>query len=958
MTTRVGSRVGRTVALTPFALVALALALRAFHLGVQSFWLDEALSVIFARPPLSDLLPRLVTQDIHPPFYVLALHFWMQVAGDSEFAVRYVSTAFGVLLVPLVYRLAIDLFREGDDVTGEARLSGVIAAALVAVSPFLVYYSQEARNYIVVTFWTVLSCLSLWRALSRGTRRWWGIYAVANALVIYTHYYGGFVIAAQGVYLALTWWQHRRKLFTWALSGVGTVVLYLPWLVGFKEQFTHLWQSPDYWLGSIDFATIVSRTFASFALGKTGGPTQLIAVFGVIFALGFGALLTRGGLRTRRGELFLIFYASVPLLIVYAITASNPKFAERYLIIISPAFYLVLARGLAALYGMGRRFSANWLPASGVGTTSCLLGTALAIGLSASATWQVYSGPDWAKDDYRGAIGYIQSHAQPGDFILLTRNAWHPMEYYYHGTAPWEGYDPASANVAPNPAGVAAYLDKTLRGSKRVWLLLWQEEVVDATRTVAGLLGKFGQKEAVDATFTGVRLELYDLPGQVTFRSEPAVPLDALFENGVRLRGLDLLTPRVRSGDNMDLGLYWQATRMLTEEFGLSLSLKDEKGFTWAAETHPPTGQYLPATRWPTAYPVRGEYLVRVPPGTPPGRYNIEMNVHQASTLRELSRVMASGQPVGTRLVIGHVEVLPAAAKSQPSLADLRVAQAKNAVFTLPNGREALGLLGRGDLPVELRQGARVDLSLYWEGSEGTSGDYEAVLELANGQTRQLARAPVMGGYPASAWSTGERLRGQYSLAVPPDLPPEAYDLRLALVPSGQNGRLRTGAGADFVSLGKVTVQAMARQMQAPAVGQRQGTDYGGVAELYGFDVTSPPRVKAGDKIELGLVWRAEATPATAYRVFVHLADANQRPWAQHDGEPAAGARPTTGWIASEYVIDPRQLTVGADVPTGRYQLLVGVYGPDGARLQVQGADAGALNNAVALKGLQIEVVK
>jgi hypothetical protein len=79
-------------------------------------------------------------------------------------------------------------------------------------------------------------------------------------------------------------------------------------------------------------------------------PASLERIFGVIFALGVAALLVRGGLRTRRGELFLIFYAIVPLLIVYAITASNPKFAERYMIIISPAFYLVLARGLAALY--------------------------------------------------------------------------------------------------------------------------------------------------------------------------------------------------------------------------------------------------------------------------------------------------------------------------------------------------------------------------------------------------------------------------------------------------------------------------------------------------------------------------------------------------------------------------------------------------------------------------------
>ena len=93
------------------ALIFVAYAVRVWKLGAQSLWLDEALSVVFARPGVRQVLSTLVNRDLHPPLYYLALHFWMQLAGDSEFSVRYVSVLLGLPVVPATYLLGRDLFR-------------------------------------------------------------------------------------------------------------------------------------------------------------------------------------------------------------------------------------------------------------------------------------------------------------------------------------------------------------------------------------------------------------------------------------------------------------------------------------------------------------------------------------------------------------------------------------------------------------------------------------------------------------------------------------------------------------------------------------------------------------------------------------------------------------------------------------------------------------------------------
>ncbi|MHB1319014.1 MAG: glycosyltransferase family 39 protein, partial [Anaerolineae bacterium] len=174
------------------ALLALSLGLRLYRLDSQSLWNDEGTSVALAQRDVATIL-RNAADDIHPPLYYLTLRGWVRAFGVTEFAVRSLSVLMGVLVVGGTYLLARQLLSS---------TCALLAALFAALSPFQVYYSQEARMYIGGT----LAALALVAACNALFTRWdrrpslvsWPAVAVAVAGVaaLYTHYYGGTVLLA------------------------------------------------------------------------------------------------------------------------------------------------------------------------------------------------------------------------------------------------------------------------------------------------------------------------------------------------------------------------------------------------------------------------------------------------------------------------------------------------------------------------------------------------------------------------------------------------------------------------------------------------------------------------------------------------------------------------------------------------------------------------------------------
>jgi uncharacterized membrane protein len=218
----------------PLALMLLALAVRLHNLTYHSLWFDEAMSVHWARSSLPRILEvsMNLVEDRLPPLYYLFLHYWRLLVGDGEVAVRLPSVLLGTLLIPLVYRLASDLF--------DVRV-GSLAAALTALNPFLVWYSQEARMYalavLLATLGTWFFLRAITFALSQRRNRdvttyapilYWLAYGLCALAGLYTHLYTGFLLPAHALYLLLTHRRWRRVWLPFILTMLVVALLFAP----------------------------------------------------------------------------------------------------------------------------------------------------------------------------------------------------------------------------------------------------------------------------------------------------------------------------------------------------------------------------------------------------------------------------------------------------------------------------------------------------------------------------------------------------------------------------------------------------------------------------------------------------------------------------------------------------------------------------------------------------------
>ncbi|MBK6327744.1 MAG: glycosyltransferase family 39 protein [Chloroflexi bacterium] len=188
-------------------LLWLAMGLRFHNLGAQSFWNDEGNSARLSERTIQ-LIIEGTASDIHPPLYYLLLRGWRELAGDSEFGLRSLSAFAGLLVVPLAMALA----RNPQSAIRNPQW--LLVGLITAVSPPLIYYSQEARMYALLGLLAALSTWLLVRSAESGVRNWG--YAVAYVLTavagLYTHYFFPAVLAAQGAVVVI--WAVRD----WRLS--------------------------------------------------------------------------------------------------------------------------------------------------------------------------------------------------------------------------------------------------------------------------------------------------------------------------------------------------------------------------------------------------------------------------------------------------------------------------------------------------------------------------------------------------------------------------------------------------------------------------------------------------------------------------------------------------------------------------------------------------------------------
>lgn len=161
-------------------------------LGAQGFWYDEwfTINVIGQRPV--ELLKAVSITESTPPLYYLLAAGWERLFGSGEFGLRSLSALLGTATIPVVYAAASAL---------SSRRAGLVAAALTATNPMLIWYSQEARSYSLLVFLSALSFFLFVRALQGAGARWLWAWAVASAFALNAHYFAICLIVPEAAWL-------------------------------------------------------------------------------------------------------------------------------------------------------------------------------------------------------------------------------------------------------------------------------------------------------------------------------------------------------------------------------------------------------------------------------------------------------------------------------------------------------------------------------------------------------------------------------------------------------------------------------------------------------------------------------------------------------------------------------------------------------------------------------------
>lgn len=956
------------VTLGAFAIIVLAaFGLRIYHLGGQSLWYDEGFSVYLSVQNLTSITSR-TAADIHPPFYYYLLHFWIKLAGTSEFATRFPSLLCSVATIPLLWRMAADLSPLAGKPAwhaGHASLwpwrsslwrAGAIAAVLAALSPTYVWYAQEARMYSMVVF---LSALLVWiflRMIRPGAltdrRNLFGhglAFFVVGAVAAYTHFYALFVVAFIA-FSTLIWWSGslRTRLptgLTFLTATLAIGMAYLPW-AGYT--LNRLTEDTSYYQGALDIVDALKQTALLFSVGHSlDGSAATWAAAGVVgvFALSLIWLATRGGAFS---SILLLSYPAIPTLLLFVITYGRPKFHPRYLLLVSPAMFLVIALWLAGAWPSPRqaaRWLGNWIDklvailAPGVRVlAACFL-----VVVFVTAVWSLFTDVRFARDDWRAVAEYIDAHAGSEDTIILISGHAFPVFTYYYHKDNWtplpEGYTLSVQNTLGY--NIANTLNRVLEGHDRLWVVRWQADVVDPNDFLDTLLSNQARRLTVGRLFQGIDLQYWEVPAGAHFAAEPQIGqrVEVNYENKVKILGFDATETQAeagglpviegRSGGTVPLTIYWQALANLDRDYSLSLRIKDEAGHFWGRLDHRPTNYFYPTTRWKPGEIIFGRYELPVLPGTPPGDYTVEAELYSTTGGKSsgLNVLGLRDTPQGTSAPLARLHL--SAPANPPSSKDLQMAKSMNARFG------DLQLIGYEPAPDQLSQGASADVTLFWQALRQPDQDLQLLLRLvAQGQAYDEIRLPPLGdGYPTSRWVEGDRWRGQLRFTIPADAPPGESQLQVAI---GSSDKLI----GEPITIQKIRIAERSRQTQVPANIQHPlRATLGNSITFLGYDIGAT-NLKPGDKLKLTLYWQAQGTIGRSYTVFVHLLDGTSHIWGQRDSIPAGGAAPTTGWVKDEVTVDAYEIVVDKDAPSGTMQLEIGMYDPTtGQRLKVDGKD-------------------
>lgn len=396
-------------------IVSVAVGLRL--LVARGIWVDEAITVYQVQLPFSEMIDAVRSGDVHPPLHHILLWPVVRIFGTGEFAVRLPSIAFGVGLVGMLYVAGRDLYD---------RATGRLAALLGAVAPLLVWYSQEARMYSLFMFLAVVAVWAQVMALRHGRMRFWVLYGVVFAALMWTHYFALLPLAVQQVAFGIEAVRRFRRrtesdsrfgeLVTgWAMAlGIAAAALaplvpiVLDQLAAYGERAT---QVPSQ-VGTAAAPSVerpsIYAVLANFIWSVWGYHSdETMILLGALWPLGMLVALLMLGRGRSLSTTLLAALIVVPVAALFAVGVfKRDLFEVRYFAGAIPAMVLLAARAL-------RRLNPNRvLAVVTVGALVLSMGVALADQQLNRSNPRIY--------DFEGALDEVSRRAGVSDRVVFA----------------------------------------------------------------------------------------------------------------------------------------------------------------------------------------------------------------------------------------------------------------------------------------------------------------------------------------------------------------------------------------------------------------------------------------------------------------------------------------------------------------------------------------------------------
>ncbi len=594
----------------PLLILLWAYTILTTSLDWQSFWIDEIQAFDFIDHPFIETVKLLITPHDNGPLYFILLWVWQRITGPSDFSLRYLSVLCSILSMALLWWLSQTWF---------SKRVGKIAMMIFACAPFAIWYGQEAKMYALHMMLAILSTVYVTKAIQKQHWHYWLAYGVTLNLVGYSHLFGAFFIAAQGVLVLITTYRQWRILRAYLITMILVGLPYLPVIYYAMNTLS----MPSFTLtdnskGFVTFPHMLQEFAAEFTMRVPR--TYLVHINNLVIACAIIIILglISAWQRDRRWARWILGLLILPALIYYPISFKIPVFTPKYLSASFPFFVMSAALAVDFIYERWRWLAKVFF----VGIITFLI----------LANIRIISDPVYQRTDWKLVSEYLNQMAQPGDAVVGFADYIHrAINRYYHGPLPVYRF-------RANPYDPEEYYRDWLQDKNdhhAFWLVLHQDQAMapgHILREVASSL--YPLITEVYPNKGQVAIIGYSLKWQSDSLPEESNILDAPFENGLTLAGCsiddDVISPKDEElhppSSWIHVITFWQKDINYSPSiFVPYVHLIDENGGIWGGELQrsPTVFDFDPPQNWEAGTIVEAHYDVNLNPVTPPGQYHL-----------------------------------------------------------------------------------------------------------------------------------------------------------------------------------------------------------------------------------------------------------------------------------------------------------------------------------------------